>query len=206
MKRVKKGEYGYIRWQKLRRFLMTLAFLSLPLAFFAVGMILNDGDRKSIYTVIAIVGCLPACKCMVGMLMMWMQKPMSPADYREISGRSGQLEMVYELYVTSYEKSMMLAAAAVCGEEVACYAPYAKDKKDTEFMERHIQKLLRANGYRTHVKIFTERKRFLERMDSLNRNYSDLEAAANGTFTPDERYPDLTRDELVKHNLMALAL
>ena len=60
MKKAKKGSYGYIRWEKLRRLLTTLLMLALPLAFFTVGMILNKGDRKSIYTVIAIVGCLPA--------------------------------------------------------------------------------------------------------------------------------------------------
>lgn len=46
MKKAKKGSYGYIRWEKLRRLLTTLLMLALPLAFFTVGMILNKGDRK----------------------------------------------------------------------------------------------------------------------------------------------------------------
>lgn len=206
MKKVKKGSYGYIRWEKFRRCLMTLLMLALPLAFFIVGMILNKGDRKSIYTVIAIVGCLPACKSMVGMIMMWLQKPMAEEHYQEISKKSGRLEMVYELYITSYEKNAMLEAAAICGEEVACFGVRISDRKELEQMEHHIQKLLRTNGYKTHVKIFTDLKHYLERLDSLNVHYEDLERSANETFKPDERYPDLTRDEMVKHNLMALAL
>ena len=46
----------------------------------------------------------------------------------------------------------------------------------------------------------------LERLDSLNRNYEQLEADANEKFVPDERYPDLSRDEMVKHNLLAIVL
>ena len=206
MKKAKKGSYGYIRWEKLRRLLTTLLMLALPLAFFTVGMILNKGDRKSIYTVIAIVGCLPACKSMVSMIMMWMQKPMAKDHYEAISGRSKSLEMVYELYITSYEKSIMLEAAAICGEEVACFGAGIQDGKDIQQMEAHIQKLLRANGYKTHVKIFTDLKHYLERLDSLNAHYNELEQSANERFKPDERYPDLSRDEMVKHNLMALAL
>lgn len=190
----------------MRRFFVTLALLALPLAFFIVGMILNKGDRMSIYTVIAVVGSLPACKSIVSLIMMWMRRPMKDEDYREISGRAGKLLVVYELYVTSYERSIMLEAAAVCGEEVACYAAGVQEKKDITAMETHIQKLLRANGYKSHVKIFTDRKHYLERLDSLNAHYDELEKAANEKFRPDERYPDLSRDEMVKHNLMALAL
>ena len=206
MRRVRKGEYGYIRSQKVRRFLITLAFLALPLAIFTVGMILNRGDRMSIYTVIAVVGSLPACKSIVSLIMRWMRHPMKEEDYREISQRAGKLQMVYELYVTSYERSIMLFASAICGEEVACYAAGVQDKKDIPAMETHIQKLLRANGYKSHVKIFTDRKHYLERLDSLNAHYGELEKSANERFQPDERYPDLSRDEMVKHNLMALAL
>lgn len=206
MKKARKGEYGYVRWEKLRRLLMTALLLVLPLAFFILGLVLNKGDRKSIYTVIAIVGCLPACRSMVGMLMMWMQGSVNAGEYEKISGRAGKLEMAYELYITSYEKNIMLEAVAVCGEEVACYAERVKEQKDIPLMEGHIQKLLRANGYKAHVKIFTDLKHYLERLDSLNVHYKELEQTANEKFTPDERYPDLSRDEMVKHNLMALAL
>lgn len=56
------------------------------------------------------------------------------------------------------------------------------------------------------MKIFDREKAFLERLDSLNRNYDELEKSAIENFKPDERYPDLSRTELVKHTMLALAL
>ena len=70
----------------------------------------------------------------------------------------------------------------------------------------YLNKIIRANGYKCHVKIFDREKAFLERLDSLNRNYDELEKSASENFKPDERYPDLSRTELVKHTMLALAL
>lgn len=83
----------------------------------------------------------------------------------------------------------MLEAVAICGEEVACYGVRVKHPKDVADMEAYIQKTLQANGYRTHVKIFTELNRYLERLDSLNAHYKKMSS-----------------DALVKHHLMLIAL
>lgn len=203
-KKAKKGNFGYINREKMRRLLVTLGLFAIPLAFFFTGLILNDGDRKTIYTVIAVVGCLPACRSTVNLILLWPKHSISQELYDEISVRAGQLVMVYELYMTSYEKNLMFESVAVCGEEVACLALQAERKG--EFFEEHIQKILRTNGFKSHVKVFGDKKHFLERVDSLNAHYDELEDAANEKFRPDERYPDLSRDELVKHNLMAIAL
>ena len=45
---------------------------------------------------------------------------------------------------------------------------------------------------------------FLERLDSMNEHKESLR---NGIkFTPDERYPDLSREELIKHTILAICL
>lgn len=51
--KAKKGNFGYINREKMRRLLVTLGLFAIPLAFFFTGLILNSGDRKTIYTVIA---------------------------------------------------------------------------------------------------------------------------------------------------------
>ena len=68
--KVQKGEFGYIRWQKKRRILVTLGLFLLPLAAFIAGVLVT-GTRNNLITVIAVVGCLPACRSMVGVIMMW---------------------------------------------------------------------------------------------------------------------------------------
>lgn len=203
---IRKGDFGYIRKQKRVRLLRTLACFLLPLAIFCVGYALNRGDRYNIYTVIALVGCIPACMSLVGMIMMWMQKPMSRELYREIRSHAGDLLMSYEMYMTTREISIFVDAAAICGGYVAAYTDRPAKRKDLDFMEKHIEKTLRANKYRMSVKIFDQKKAFLERLDTLRARQQEFESAASENFTPDEKYPDLTRSELVKHLLLAISL
>ena len=179
--KIRKGDYGYIRREKKKRLLVTLGLFVLPAIVFIVGLVLADGNKSNIFTVVAVVGCLPGCRAAVGFIMMVMQKPVE-------------------------KSSLMIEAAAFCGEEIACYTSRAKDQKQIEDCTTYLNKIIRANGYKCHVKIFDREKAFLERLDSLNRNYDELEKSAIENFKPDERYPDLSRTELVKHTMLALAL
>lgn len=206
MKRVKKGNYGYIKSQKTVRLLRSLLALALPMAFFIAGMILNHGDRKSIYTLVAIVGCIPACMSITSMIMMWMRKPMDEALYKEISERAGNLTMAYELYLTTYEKNLFLDATAICGDHVACYTHEKKENYELKEMQKHVEEILANNGYRSDVKIFDQKKAFLERVDTLKERKEEFEAAANEHFKPYDKYPELNRNEVVRHLMMAISL
>lgn len=204
--KVRKGNYGYVRYEKKRRLLVTLGMFAMPLIILIAGLIICKGNKNNIFTVIAVVGCLPGCKSVVGLIMMMMQKPIAAKAYDTIREHAGKLQMVYEMYFTKEKDSLMVDAVAVCGYEVVGYTSQAKSRRQIEELEVHIGKLLRANGYKNHVKIFDQMNPFLDRLDSLNRNFEKLEADANEKFVPDERYPDLSRAEMVRHNLLAIVL
>lgn len=110
--------------------------------------------------------------------------------------------MSYEMYLTSYEKSAHIDAFAVCGNEVVGYS--SDPKIDTAFMADHTQKIVRKNGYKVNVKILTDLRPYLERLDSMNEHQESLRE--NIKFVPDERYPDLSREELIKHTILAICL
>ena len=190
--KIRKGDYGYIRREKKKRLLVTLGLFVLPAIVFIVGLVLADGNKSNIFTVVAVVGCLPGCRAAVGFIMMVMQKPVDKAVYDAIEAKKGKLLMGYEMYITQEKSSLMIEAAAFCGEEIACYTTRAKDQKQIEDCTTYLNKIIRANGYKC--------------LDSLNRNYDELEKSASENFKPDERYPDLSRTELVKHTMLALAL
>ena len=204
--KVRKGNCGYVRYEKKRRLMVTIAMFLLPLAILIAGLIICKGDKNNIFTVVAVVGCLPGCKSTVGLIMMMMQKPAPKETVESIQAHAGNLLMLYEMFFTKEKDSLMVDAVAVCGYEVACYTSQAKNRQQIEDCEKHIAKLLRANGYKSHVKIFDQMKPYLERLDSLNKNFEELGADAGKKFVPDERYPDLSRDEMVKHNLLAIVL
>ena len=71
-------------------------------------------------------------------------------------------------------------------------------------MEQHVKKILKQNGYKVDVKVMTELKPYLERLDYLNEHKEELERDI--VFEPDSRYPDLSREELIKHVILAISL
>ena len=73
--KIQKGDYGYIKSQQKKRTLYTILALLAPLLVFFTGLYIHR-TRNTVFTVVAVVACLPACKFAVGMIMMYMQKPM----------------------------------------------------------------------------------------------------------------------------------
>ncbi len=200
-KRIKKGEFGYFKAEKKRRILITAALFVVPLFIFFSAWIYH-GTRLTIWTVVATVGCLPACKSVVSLIMILMRRPLDEQLYRQIKSHQGELVMAYELYMTFYEKSGYIDAVAICGNDVAAYT--SDPKTDASFLAAEAQKIVRKNGYKVNIRILKDLKPFLDRLDSMNEHKSSLEEGIK--FTPDERYPDLSRNELIKHTILALCL
>ena len=200
-RKTKKGDFGYFSSEKKRRLLITAGLFSLPLLVFFVAWAVN-GTRMTVWTVLTVVGCLPGCKSMVSLIMILKCRPMDAGLYQKIREHQGSLDMAYELYMTFYEKSAYIDAVAVCGNTVAAYS--SDPKIDASFMETNSQKIIRKNGYKATVKIFTDLRPFLERLDSMNDHKESLEEGIK--FTPDEKYPDLSRNELIRQTILAICL
>lgn len=199
--KIKKGDFGYFKEEKKRQFLITFILFAVPLGVFFSAWAYH-GSRLTIWTVISVVGCLPACKALVSLIMILRCRPLDAELYKTIREHQGELVMAYEMYMTFYEKSGYIDAAAVCGNTVACYS--SDPKIDAAFMGEQAQKIIRKNGYKVTLKIFTDLKPFLERLDSMNEHRESLEADIK--FTPDEKYPELSRNETIRHTILALCL
>ena len=170
--KIQKGDYGYIKSQQKKRILYTiLAFLA-PLLVFFTGLYIHR-TRNTVFTVVAVVACLPACKFAVGMIMMYMQKPMKREDYEQIEKHKKGLTCSYELVISAYEKQSFVDSIAVCGNTVVGYTSRAKT--DTAFTEKHIQDILRQNGFYVSVKIFTRLGDYTSRLDSMWEHRESLE-------------------------------
>ncbi|MCI9546049.1 MAG: hypothetical protein HFH60_05085 [Lachnospiraceae bacterium] len=166
-KTIRKGEYGYFSWEKKRRAAVTLAMFLLPALLFVTGYI-QTGGRKNLFTFVAILGCLPACKSLVGWLMMMPRKSMSRDSYEEIQKRAGALLMAYDLYFTTYEKNALVDALAIRGGMVAGLC--GKKQEHRTFMEKHIRDMLSSNGFPATVQLFEEPQAFVKKLDAMQRH------------------------------------
>ena len=198
---VPKGEFGYISSEKKRRFLLVCILLGVPLFIFFSSWVWL-GSRETIWTVIAIVGSLPACKALVSLIMMLMRKPMDRNLYTRIRQHEGSLAMAYEMYMTFYEKSAFLDAAAICGRQVVILS--TDPAVDVPYMVSHMKEILQKNGYRTDIHILTNEKVYLERLDSMNENADSLRSGVQDR--EDDRYPGFTREEIVRALILSLCL
>lgn len=202
MKKVKKGSYGYIKYQKIRTFLITFVLFLIPLVIYVTGYV-QTKTRLNLFTVVAILGCLPACKSLVSLILIMMQKPMAADFYEAARKASGGLVSGYELVFTAYEHTTPVNALVICGDQVVCYTP--DEKTDLAYIEKHISRILTSNGFPTaQPKVMKDFKKYLQRVHDLSQRPDHYREGIS--FTPDERYPELSREELIFHTLLAISL
>lgn len=198
MKRIAKGKYGYTLSHRKSQILKMSLYIALAIAIFLIGWITTK-TTKNILSIVAICGALPISKEMVGVIMSFKRKPLDKQLYEQISERAGDLEQIYELLFTTQEKSYVVEAAIVEGKDVICYT--LDPKCDVMALQKHLQRMLDANGYKENVKVFKDLKKFLDRVSDLERREK-----VEIPYTPHSTYPDLNRDQLIKHTLLALSI
>ena len=198
MKKVAKGKFGYTMSHRKWQILKMLLYIALALAIFLLGWITTK-KTANLLSVVAICGALPISKEMVGVIMSFKRKPMEKELYEQISTKAGSLEQIYELVFTTQEKSYVVEAAIVEGKDVICYT--IDPKCDVMALQKHLQKMLDTNGYKENVKVFKDLKKFLDRVSDLERREK-----VEIPYTPHSTYPDLNRDQLIKHTLLALSI
>lgn len=189
-------------YERKKRLVITLIMFAVPLIIFFSG-IAYAHTRNNVLTVVAVVGILPAAKCAVNLIMICLQPKANPEVVEKTEQKAGNLVRGYELMVTAYEGRLPLDAVVVCGNQVVCYCGAQKGK--FEFMEKHMAKILSSNGcYSVKVKIFRDVKHYEDRISQLAK---DPEKYREGIkFKPNETYPDLSREEVILHLLMAISV
>ena len=203
MKKAAKGTVGYVQDQRIRRALIMIVMFAIPLVIYFSALKIT-GTNRNIMTIVAVVGMIPAARFAVSWIMIMLQRKADPQAVRITQETAGMLTNAFELMVTSYDGRLPLDAVVVCGNEIAAVSVNA-EKKQIDMMEKHITKILNSNQYfNSNVRIFPDLKHYQDRIRQLA---ADPDKYREGIrFTPDERYPDLTRDELVLHTILAICV
>ncbi len=168
MSKIRKGEYGYISYEKKKRFAVAALSLALPVVVFAVARYYS-GTTKNIFSVVSVLGLLPASQNILACIMMMLQKKAPKAVVDMVRREGSTLLSAYELVVTAYEGRMPLDAVVIRDHDVAACSTMG-DKAQFAFMEKHIAKILADGGHGSvNVHIFGDLKSFQERVISLSR-------------------------------------
>ena len=166
--KIKKGDAGYIRSRKKLVIIKTALLFGIVIALLVLG-IWQTGDRMNLLTIVAVLGCLPASKSLVEVILIFPHHSIVDERVAEIEMGAGNLTRVYDMIFTS-EKKIMPVENIVIFDNTIC--GYTSNKKvNTNFAADHIKKYLVSNQFtKVSVKIFNNYASFLNRVESMNNN------------------------------------
>lgn len=162
---VKKGCYGYIRNRKAVTALRTLLYFAVSIGLYVMGYV-TTGSNRNLLTIVAILGCLPACKSMVNFILFLRAEGCSEELHSQVCAYDGRLTVFYDMYFTSYQKNfsvshMVLKGNMLCGitENPKC---------DCKATEEHLEQMLKQEGIKNMtVKVFSQDSRYIDRLSQL---------------------------------------
>ena len=152
MAKIYKGDFGYIEHTKKRTIIRTAICLAITIGLFVTGLLIYK-SQKSIFSIVAALGCLPTGWSAVNMIMFIKAKACKTSDHNRIEAVKGGLLIHYDHIITSYDKNFYINASTVLDKNVACYS--ADKDLDAIDCEKHIKKMLAQNGYSSYsIKVF----------------------------------------------------
>jgi len=176
MKIIKKGNYGYLKFQKKVELAKTLAMLFLSVALYNMGLMLT-GNKQNLLTYAAILGCLPMAKFAVNVVMFSKAKSCSEQFYKFMQVNN-LTPTFWDLFFTDYKKNYQISCIYY---RRGCLVGFTEDKNmNIPDAEKHITDRIAAAGFTSiTVKIYSDQFKYMERMQELNKIEDD---GKNNTF------------------------
>lgn len=174
MKKAVKGTFGYLKAKKNRVLLMTILYFAISLSLFIAGFVTTK-TKENLLTIVAVLGCLPACKSLVSLFMYCRAKGCSQEAKALIEPCGTGFAGMYDMYFTSYKLNFPISHMVVSGKNIC---GYTEDPKcDTNACERHLSNMLKQSGFTDEtIKIFKDSKKYCDRLIQLNRISNEEEA------------------------------
>ena len=163
-----KGTYLYLDTQKKYEIAKTAILYSLSVAIFLTGYI-STGTKKNLLTIVAVLGVLPASKALVSVIMFLRYK-----SFKEKIECEGVL-WAYDMIFTSEKINYRVSHLCVSDN---CIIGYSEDTKfDENKFKDHVTSILAVENHKNiTVKVFTDKKAYLNRISSLKPSESADEA------------------------------
>ena len=162
-----KGTPGYLNSQKKYELVRTVVYFTLSLSLFLAGY-LTTNTRNNLLTIVAILGCLPASKSLVGTIMFFRFHSLEKSDAESIRIYEEGLYCLHDMVFTTREKTYPVLHLTICGNTIAGYLPEGKGTEES--CAGHLRTCLKADGYTdVTVKLYPELNRYLERLKQLKQ-------------------------------------
>ncbi len=172
-----KGTFGYLKRKRNRVIVVTILYFVISIAIILIGYF-STGTKRNLFTVVGVLGCLPACKSMVNMIMLLRAKGCSDEAHREISKEDVKEITMYDMYFTSYKHNFAVSNMVICKNAIIAFY------EDSKFIEKefidHITTML-SNGGHKNITISTvnDIKKYSDMLSNVNASYDENNASSS---------------------------
>ena len=142
--KIQKGDAGYLRRRKRLLILEAVVSFGLVAALVIAGYVTTK-TKLNLLTVVAVLGCLPASRILVNLIMVMPHDSIDEATELEISAVTEELTVAYDLVITSEKKAMPVAAVAIYNNTICGYVPVKK--VDVDYAAKHIKSIMKQNQF-----------------------------------------------------------
>ncbi len=163
-----KGTYCYIKKQLIFEIIKTLILFAMALGIFFIGL-LTLHTRKSLWSVLAVLALLPACKSLVGVIMLARFRSLSAEDYNRYNGYTKGIPTLFENILTTSSRSFYVPVISVMAGNVIGYTLSGNDAKE---IKGHLENVMKNAGHKATVMIFDDERSFANRCRDLYDKFS----------------------------------
>lgn len=160
-----KGCVGYISNRIALTTVRTVILYALAIGIYLIGYFTMH-TNKSLWSIVAVLGILPASKSAVNMIMFFRYRSLKQEDAKEYADAAGELPLSYENIVTTKEKTYFLPALAYRNHTVCVFLN--QEKLDSSKIENYLRESLKIEKIDATVKVFKNKQQFLDRVKALN--------------------------------------
>lgn len=162
--------YGYIKEKRRKVVMLTIAMFLLSCVIYFWGYYLL-GTVQSYFTVLAVLGMLPASKSLVNVMMYYKARECEANVYEAVSQIPCKHSVLYSLYITMYQHSTIVECAHIYEKHLILFVVNPTAGK---VVEEHIKKILGMHYLqKTSVKVFHDLELYKNRILQLNEKYPD---------------------------------
>ena len=164
-----KGTFGYIKKQFIFEIIKTVILYLMAFGIFFIGYF-SLGTKKSLWSVFAVLALLPACKSLVGVIMLGRYKSLKDDVYNKYITSAGDVECIYENIITTSQKTFFLPVIACEDNTVVGYINTNK-ASDVKDVTEHLSNVLKNAGHKVAtIKIFDNEEAYINRVKQMNNN------------------------------------
>lgn len=161
--KVNRCEYGHVNAEKRKQLLGAISMVVIALAVFVLGMALNKGDKRNIFTVLSVLFVLPWARYMCTLIVLLPFRTPPEKQYESVKSKLPKGAVLLADYVFSSKETVLGLSYLVLTEHELIGLVFRK-KANGARVQAYLSEVLKKRGIAGKVIIFEEEEAFLKRL------------------------------------------